>query len=269
MLNIGLIGTGKWGKNYIKTAQQFPINLIILDRKLFNKTVSSKKLNGLIIATPPDSHIQLAEQALSFGIPCIIEKPLAFSLEEIDKIKQYNDLIIVNYTHLFSNSFQYIKSAAKSINYIYSEGGNNGPSREYSALWDWAPHDLAMGLDLLGKYPNKVEYNETEGGNHHIMLSFSNHIKHRIMVGNAFKKKERYLKVLSGSDVYGYNDLLPRGLSKNSDTIDLANTLPLYNLLNVFIDLIGGKSDYRAGLDLSIKITKILMEIEKTDKVLV
>ena len=36
-------------------------------------------------------------------------------------------------------------------------GYNQGPYRDdYSAMWDWAPHDLSMMLDLLGTLPERV-----------------------------------------------------------------------------------------------------------------
>ena len=50
-----------------------------------------------------------------------------------------------------------IKKIGK-VNFIHSEGMNNGPFREdVSALWDYAPHDISMILTLIGAKPDYVD----------------------------------------------------------------------------------------------------------------
>jgi predicted dehydrogenase len=69
--------------------------------------------------------------------------------------------VFVGHVHLYSPAYQTAKKLARRagrIRFLTAEGMNNGPYREdMSALWDWAPHDLAMLLDLLGESPHAVQ----------------------------------------------------------------------------------------------------------------
>jgi hypothetical protein len=235
--NILLIGNGKWGKQYINTIKQLPINLTIAtyDYKLNN-------IDGVIICTPPQSHIEIAEYFLSKNIPVMIEKPLSLSLNEANKLKQYLTPILVNNIHLFSNEYQNLKNKISDIKGIFSIGCNNGPIRNYSSLWDYAPHDLSMILDLTKQNPHKIEYREFKPGLHIIKLYFDKFYSYSI-VGNGAKIKKRELIVYS-DNIYRYT---------NSENI-------LFNAINVFLNIINGKKDYRMGLGLSLDILDILVK---------
>ena len=94
-IKLGLIGVGKWGVNYIKTVKEIDYidlnyvtsnkniskNLLNNDCKVENdwkKIVSSKKIDGIIIATPPHTHYEILMECINLKIPVLIEKPFVF-----------------------------------------------------------------------------------------------------------------------------------------------------------------------------------------------
>lgn len=251
MINLLLIGSGKWGSNYISTLSNFNnVKLTIANRNNWENLIDQKP-DGVIIATPPDSHIAIALHSLSNNIPTMIEKPVTLSSQELKNIIPYNDLILVNYIHLFSEAHQWIKHNVdfSKITKIVSHGFNKGPIRSYSSLWDYGPHDLSIILDLLQEFPHIIDIQKIH--NTHDLFNIEMIFKHCMtnsMVGNDGHTATRDL-------IIEFNGMTIRYDDKNRP---LNHASPLNNAVSAFIKLIQGHIDSRAGLQLSKQITKIL-----------
>jgi len=243
-----LIGAGAWGKNYIKTLQDFNVELFIATRHNWKQLIDENP-DGVIICTPPQSHVEIAHYSLSRNIPTMIEKPLSLSMKEATSLGTFSAPILVNHIHLFSEQYQNIKNIIDvgSIKSISSQGFNQGPYRDYSSLWDYGPHDLSMILDILGSKPDRLDVNRYDinrGHLYYIDMIFGNITTHSL-VGNGGIFKQRLLSIDSHQK-YVYDDSIP------------SKTKPLSNALGVFIKSIHGEHDYRLGLELSFNIIDIL-----------
>ena len=84
-LRIGLIGAGNWGKNYIKTLKK---NKKVSLKKIACKNLKEKRnlvkdyevtdnwhditlsteIDGIIIATPPKTHFEIASEAITLSL---------------------------------------------------------------------------------------------------------------------------------------------------------------------------------------------------------
>lgn len=267
-MNLLLIGNGKWGQNYVKTCQEFPINLTIANKSNWIELINSKSYQGVIIATPPNSHVKIALEALKLNIPVIIEKPISLSYHETLSLKPYENIILVNYTHLFSPAFERLSQIDfNEIQNIKSIGSNIGPIRGYSCLYDYGPHDLSMGLYLNQNHDYSLgccyKSNNTNQCLYTINVSYDK-INHNIIIGNDFKKT-RYFEVNLKNKQWIYDDLSIHKLYLNKVPQNIDNVLPLHNLIRVFINLIEGKPDSRIGLGLSLKVMEILQKISYMD----
>jgi predicted dehydrogenase len=251
-----LIGSGAWGQKYIKTiTSNFPqVVLTVANRENWKQLIDAHP-DGVIVATPPESHVEIAAYSLSQNIPTVIEKPLSLSLNEAMLLEKFNAPVLVNHIHLFSDSYQKIKSIINpsDITGIKTIGYNNSPTRNYSALWDYGPHDLSMILDLTDCLPIKVNITEfpsrTDKSLFDITMDFGRFLTQSI-VGNGAYTKKRYISVSFDGLNISYDE--------NSNNQPFNYKPPLENMLNVFIDIINGKKDNRMGLDMSYKILKIL-----------
>jgi predicted dehydrogenase len=240
-----LIGSGIWGKNYISTLSNFPkITLEVADRNNW-KNLIDQQPGGAIIATPPQSHVEIASYALEKNIPTLIEKPLSLSLNEAKTLQKYTAPILVNHIHLFSDTFQQLKSDIdiSSIKNIYSIGTGNNKERDYSRLWDYGCHNIAEILYLTQKYPNKIDCEKTSDKTFIISLQFDT-IHAVIHVGYAKEK----MKLIEINEEVVYNGLIEQS--------------PLTNALSVFINAVDGKKDDRLGLNLSLDVLRILEDCE-------
>lgn len=178
-LRIGLIGLGRWGKRYVVALLQMPdVELVgiagrahqfdCLDDSLkgsfdedWRVVCLDPSLDGIIVATSPESHYEVVKFALERGLPTLVEKPFTLSASETDELhylsRKQNVLCMVNYIHLYANGYKDLKKnvgACGRVREIYSESFAYGPFRSgASVLWDWGCHDISMCIDLLGRTP--------------------------------------------------------------------------------------------------------------------
>lgn len=181
MITLALIGTGRWGKNFITTINSIKdcrLKYICSKDKdelsslpvRYVKTADHTELfkypdvNGVIIATPGSTHYRIAKDFLERGFNLLIEKPMTTSYKDALELKRLHDRtrsqVLVGHLHLYNPAYQRTKQLLKEIGeirYLSFEGLNNGPFRDdMSALWDWGPHPVSMFLDLLGKEPKEI-----------------------------------------------------------------------------------------------------------------
>ena len=73
-MRIGLLGTGHWGKNYVRLLPEFG-ELIIMDRAI------DPSVDCVVIATPAHTHYAYIKEALKLGKHILVEKPMVLSLK--------------------------------------------------------------------------------------------------------------------------------------------------------------------------------------------
>ena len=95
-IRLGLIGIGRWGANYIKTIEDvdcaelkiIACKSLIKERFLsdnylltdnWKDVTNSKEVDGIIIATPPKMHYEIAKSSINSKKPVIIEKPVTLN----------------------------------------------------------------------------------------------------------------------------------------------------------------------------------------------
>jgi len=124
------------------------------------QTFDDPSVDAVVIATPAATHFDLAISALKSGKHVLVEKPMARTVEEVEKIgalAKKNDLTaMVGHTFLYNSAVRYLKQLIDSgelgeIRYIYSQRLNLGRIRsDVDALWNFAPHDVSIVQYLLG-----------------------------------------------------------------------------------------------------------------------
>ena len=225
-IRLALVGVGKWGKNYIRTIENIEnIQLKIIGcQNLKNKddiihkyevtdnwndVTKCSEINGVIVSTPPNTHFEIASEAIKNKKHVLIEKPVTLQSKEvkelIDLSIKNNVSVKVNHIYLYHPLYRFLKKHIRNkskIRSVYSLSGNFGPFRkDVSPLWDWAPHDLSMCLDLIGEMPNSIDatYSKKNPGNFEnnikVRLGFRNSKFAELNFGNLMVNKTRLFKV--------------------------------------------------------------------------
>jgi UDP-2-acetamido-3-amino-2,3-dideoxy-glucuronate N-acetyltransferase len=174
---VAVIGIGNWGKNLVRNFAHLGALRTVCDvdpRRLenirreyatvkvtdqFDTVLADPEVKAIVIATPSDSHFLVAKQALLAGKHVYVEKPLARSIrhaEELDKLATERNLILmVGHLLLYHPAVNCLKDLIASgelgdLRFIRSDRMNfNTSRRDWSVLWDLAPHDISMMSYLL------------------------------------------------------------------------------------------------------------------------
>ena len=182
-ITIALVGSGYWGKNYLKhlTSNNDKFNFIGLVEKneSLRNSYKSKynidvyddvseiidKCDNFIIATPVKIHFPIAKYLLENKKNIMVEKPLthsyALSKELGDMAHKNGCKLMTNFTPIFTEPFKFIKEYLKNkldkIRFISLRRSNLGMIRkDCDVIIDLSCHDIALLYSLIGKIPNKI-----------------------------------------------------------------------------------------------------------------
>ena len=181
---VAVIGSGYWGKNLVRNHYEIGSLSMICDKNesvlgsfkekypelktciALSDILSNKNIDGIVIATPAETHYSIAREALLSDKHVYVEKPLVLHEEEgselIEIAKKNNKVLMVGHLLQYHPVFQKLKDMVFQgelgrINYIYSHRLNLGKiRREENILWSFAPHDISMILSLATEEPESV-----------------------------------------------------------------------------------------------------------------
>ncbi|MAS57721.1 MAG: oxidoreductase [Euryarchaeota archaeon] len=317
MPNIGLVGCGYWGKNLCRNFHalgalsavvdstkegQATARSIIPDASIyddFEDILADEKIEGLALATPAETHANLAIRAMEAGKDVFVEKPMALTLqdaEEMQRVSEETDRILM-VGHLLEYHPAVLKlremidsGELGKINYLYSNRLNFGKVRtEENALWSFAPHDVAVIVRLLGQSPVEVS---SCGGSYLTSgiadttmsnLRFLDGSRAHIFVSWLHPFKEQRLVVIGDKKMAIFNDVAPLGeklrvypqsvefegkfpISKKEDAIFVgyADTEPLREECSHFIECIKSRRQPLTNAQSGIEVLKVLHACQKS-----
>ncbi|MDB3957886.1 Gfo/Idh/MocA family oxidoreductase [Opitutales bacterium] len=309
--NVALVGCGYWGKNLCRnfhalgflsavvdatesgqsTARSIAPDIRITDS--LDDVLRNDQIQGVVLATPAETHAELAIQAMQAGKDVFVEKPMALNLEDAEKMKKVAEETrrILMVGHLLEYHPAVLKlremiasGALGKINYIYSNRLNFGKVRtEENALWSFAPHDVAVILRLMGQSPEEVS---ACGGSYLTNgiadttisnMKFENESRSHIFVSWLHPFKEQRFVVVGDKKMAIFNDVAPFGeklqiypqnvefagsmpLLKKEDAefVDHANTEPLREECKHFLDCIQSRKQPLTNAQSGIDVLKVL-----------
>ena len=314
---IALVGCGYWGKNLCRNFHalgalssvvdttekgQVTARSIALDAQITDSledVLRNYQIQGIALATPAETHAELAIQLMQAGKDILVEKPMALTLEDAEKMKEVAEetgrILMVGHLLEYHSAVLKLREMIDSgeigeINYIYSNRLNFGKVRtEENALWSFAPHDVAVILRLMGKAP--VEVSSTGGSylTHGIAdttlssLRFDDESRAHIFVSWLHPFKEQRLVVVGDEKMAIFNDVAPYGeklqlypqnvefdgtmpLLKKEDVefVEHANTEPLREECAHFMECIQSRKQPLTNVQSGIDVLKVLHACQKS-----
>jgi predicted dehydrogenase len=179
-VQVGVVGLGYWGPNLARNfdrlpgaalrwicdeseaartrwAPQFPGARVAAD---LDELLADDELDAIAVATHVPSHAAVAVQVLEAGKHCFVEKPLAQSVAEAERVvaaaERAGRTLMVGHLLEYHPGVEKLKEIADSgelgdIHYIYSNRLNLGKLRaDENALWSLGAHDVSVVLRLAG-----------------------------------------------------------------------------------------------------------------------
>lgn len=179
---IAQIGVGHWGKNLARNYAQLGALAAVADyhaptaeriaqehgtqARSFEDILADDSIHGVSLATPAETHADVAIAALEAGKHVYVEKPLALlpadgermaaKAEEVGKILMVGHLL--QYHPIFRKAKELVAGGAiGQLRYVYSNRLSLGKFRtEENVMWSFAPHDFSMLLAMVGEAPDAV-----------------------------------------------------------------------------------------------------------------
>jgi len=177
-VGIAVVGCGYWGPNLVRNF--FESNLVNLrwvcdlnedrlksiQRRFPTVAVTTRleevlgdpTVDAICVATPSNTHFELARQCLQSGRHVLVEKPLCddstTARQLVELADKKNKVLMVDHTFLYNPAVRCVRGILDSgrlgnLLYFDSTRVNLGLfQRDVNVLWDLAVHDLAM-MDYL------------------------------------------------------------------------------------------------------------------------
>jgi len=186
MIGVGVIGYGYWGPNLVRNFNGVEgAKVVAVSDKAANRRaaveanypavktyadakdlIADPKVDAVLVATPVNSHFELAMMALEAGKHVLVEKPITNSAEQAAKLVEEADkrklTLMVDHTFVYTSAVRKIKELVEQgslgqLFYYDSVRVNLGLfQHDVNVLWDLAVHDLSIMDFVLGKSPRMI-----------------------------------------------------------------------------------------------------------------
>jgi predicted dehydrogenase len=323
-LRFALVGFGYWGPNYARVLHDLPgVELTVVcdcsAERLAHvrarypsmatcedvaEVLGGSRVDAVVIATPASTHRGLVQAALESGYHVLVEKPMALDVAGCDALcdlaARSGRVLMVGYTFLYNAGVRKMKECMVSTAfgqayYLHATRTNLGPIRQdVNAVWDLAPHDIAIFNYLLDDEPiwasaigtrvlktsrddvafATLGYRNGVVGNIHVSWSDPNKVREVVAVGSRRRivfndlndvERVRYFErgVSAGdgiAETYGEFKLLVRDGDIVSPKVEPSE--PLKNQCMEFIEAINHGSVPLASGPFGRGVVRVLVAIE-------
>jgi len=312
---IALFGCGYWGKNIARNLYELDALKMVCDpsdtgqskaREMapevdvvsdFKEVFLNEDIRGVAIATPAETHFELARCALEAGKDVFVEKPLALNAAEGLRLCQLardqDRILMVGHLLEYHPAVEYLKGMTEKkelgeLRYIYSHRLNFGKVRtEENALWSFAPHDVAVILRLTGEMPQEVQ---CTGGSYLTpgltdvtmsVLKFESGVRAHVFVSWLNPYKEQKLVVTGSERMAVFNDVTKEKLvlheqrvdfqgaqpllrDQGAETVELPDAEPLRREFEHFIHCIEHRQKPLTDAESGVRVLKVLEACQKS-----
>jgi predicted dehydrogenase len=184
-LGIAVIGCGYWGMNYVRIFNELVESRVVavcdqsaerlkeVSRRFpgvylttqVDDAASQPGVDAVVVCTEATTHFNVTRRLLLAGRHILVEKPLTTTTAEADKLielaESHSAILMVGHTFVFNAGVrkvkEYVQNGDGRVYYLYARRTNLGPiRRDVNALWDLAPHDIAIFNYLLDGTPQWV-----------------------------------------------------------------------------------------------------------------
>ena len=184
-MKVAVVGAGNWGRNLVRAFHELEALAAVVDadperlRQIgesypqvecfpnLETVLERTDVCGVVVATPAETHYELARQALLAGKDVFVEKPLALSASHAEELVslagRLERVLMVGHLALYQPVVRRLKECLESgrlgrVRSIHAERLKLGRVRRVEdVLWSFAVHDVALLVYLLGGELEKVE----------------------------------------------------------------------------------------------------------------
>jgi len=239
-MRIAVIGAGNWGRNLVRNLSDMDVLSHVVDQKDdYLKEISSQfsdvecldsfesllesNIDAVAIATPAESHFEIASTFLKSGKDVFIEKPMTLCSKEaselVDIAKLNNSILMVGHMLLYQPAIQFIKTYLAEghigqIYHLHQERLKLGRVRsKENVIWSLGVHDIAVLLYLAGSAPKEIQYSGHSGiqeqiqDDAYVHMTFQSGTKAHLHSSWIWPENSRCMRIIGSKGMLVYDEM--------------------------------------------------------------
>ncbi|TAM74934.1 Gfo/Idh/MocA family oxidoreductase [bacterium] len=182
-IRLGVVGAGRWGANLIRSCSELGVLQIVCDTAptALDRVEATypgvatttdvdwllkSPIHGVVVASPAHLHASLARRAIASGKHVFVEKPLALTVADAEKVvsdaERAGVVCFIGHVLLYHPAVRRLLELVRGeaigrVVHARSRRMGLGRLREHESVWwSFAPHDVALVLELFGEPPTRV-----------------------------------------------------------------------------------------------------------------
>lgn len=262
-MKIGLVGYGHFGKileSSLKAIGKPPF--VVADPLHADDIIPLIEpfldaLDVVVIATPPDTHIDLAIKAINANAHVFCEKPISIPTDKATALAQAELIaglaasrdVIVQVDHPLvycPKRFEAVRTA-RHVEAVRENAGVN--KHGISVVWDLLIHEVALAVATMGKRPARITVTPTDPTRDRVevKMEFGPRVYVAKCENGSSRKRELYV---DGNPI----ETTAEPLVEDTHPVELS--------LAEFFRAIDGEGETRTGIDHAATVARVLELIE-------
>ena len=239
-MRIAVIGAGNWGRNLVRNLSDMDVLSHVVEQKADSlKEISSQfsdvecldsfdsllesNIDAVAIATPAQSHYEIASTFLKAGKDVFIEKPMTLCSKEaselVDIAKLNNSILMVGHMLLYQPAIQFIKTYLAEghigqIYHLHQERLKLGRVRsKENVIWSLGVHDIAVLLYLAGSAPHEIKCSGHSGiqeqiqDDAYVHMTFQSGTKAHLHSSWIWPENSRSMRIIGSKGMLVYDEI--------------------------------------------------------------
>jgi predicted dehydrogenase len=320
-VRVGVVGLGYWGPNLARNFDRLP------DAELawicdvseeararlapsfpgarqsgeLDELLADPSLDAVAVATHVPTHAELALRTLEAGKHCFVEKPLAQSVADAERVseaaRESGRVVMVGHLLEYHPGVEKLRELASAgelgdMRYVYSHRLNLGQlRRDENALWSLGAHDVSVVLRLVGEEPEEcraVGESYVRDGIEDVVfcyLRFPSGLAAHLHLSWLDPHKERRLTVVGSRRMATFDDMeLERKVSVYDKGFDqdyssygeyiarsgdiwsprISNEEPLRIECRHFLERVRDGDEPRSGAESGVRVVRVLEALQRS-----
>jgi predicted dehydrogenase len=284
---LALLGAGRWGRHYLRLVPALGAEIVVCCTRgptvrawlcehhpTVGHTDSVEEalraaVDGVVVATPRQTHVELTLAALRRGLHVLVEKPLAPDPATLERLRHtaasHGAVLMTGYTHCHDTSF-------RALCHVAGEGAATEWSLDWQnprtatgpldVAWEYLPHVLSMAVALAapgGTGPGARCRVTVHGGGPGIdAVITTGTLLGRVRVRTSAPERRKRVVVCAADQILGaWTDRLLRVPGR--EVVHAAEE-PLATQIRAFLEAVRGRSPRPSAIDLDGPVTELLTD---------
>jgi predicted dehydrogenase len=261
------VGCGAWGRHVLRDLVALGCSVSVVARSDASRATAEGggaagvvdsiqalgDVEGVIVVTPTRAHASTVEQSLALGVPVFVEKPLTDDPREAKRLAAAApERLFVMDKWRYHPGIELLAGLVRSgelgrVRGLRTTRIGWGNAHDVDGVWVLVPHDLAIGLEILGTVlPARAAVADSgEDGAHGLVGLLGDRPWHALEVASRspLRRREITLTCEEGTAVLtdSYDEqVLIRRDGGEPETRPISAELPLLRELRAFVEHLGG-----------------------------